>query len=210
MEYITIDSALTIGGYMNGNEPYKSCLYTSFSQTNILRAYVFYAWDGGYTKMILIYFTITNNEIYVKGDPVVSFITSGENLLDSSCEIINSAYLSGYREFTFPDIYGAYMLTLTYALPEPSAPSAAPTDAPTSLPSFYTSSLTLIKTYVGDGTQSYTDGVSPLSTGLVNPVGVWGDSAGNFYMSENFGQRVNKVSVSDNIIRTIAGNGASL
>ena len=66
----------------------------------------------------------------------------------------------------------------------------------------------IIATVAGDGTAGYSgDGGPATSASLHNPVAVAVDSAGNFYIAEELGNRIRKVS--GGTIATVAGNGTA-
>ncbi len=65
-----------------------------------------------------------------------------------------------------------------------------------------------ITTLVGTGVANSTgDSGPPLASTLNLPKGIWGDIAGNLYISEADGYRVRKLAVSTNTMSTVIGNG---
>lgn len=64
-----------------------------------------------------------------------------------------------------------------------------------------------ITTFAGTGAMGYSgDGVPAVSTSLSYPWGVYGDAAGNIYITDMINQRIRKIDVFG-IITTVAGNG---
>lgn len=69
-------------------------------------------------------------------------------------------------------------------------------------------SVGIISTFAGTGTLNSTgDGGPARNAGLVTPLGVALDVAGNVYIADQLGGRVRKVSAATGIITTVAGNG---
>ena len=65
-----------------------------------------------------------------------------------------------------------------------------------------------IVTIAGDGTAGYAgDNGLALAARLGHPISVTVDAAGNIYITEEFGDRVRKISAIDGKITTVAGNG---
>jgi len=65
----------------------------------------------------------------------------------------------------------------------------------------------LIYTFAGGGTSGLGDGGSATTATIDDPNGITFDKYGNFYLSDNLGNRVRKVN-SSGIISTVAGNGS--
>ncbi len=88
------------------------------------------------------------------------------------------------------------------------------TDTPTMTPTYYPSlsphSISIISTYAGTGTGSYSgDNGQATSATMNGPVGIALDSSGNVYVSDSNNHRVRKITKSTGIITTYAGTGAS-
>ncbi len=73
-----------------------------------------------------------------------------------------------------------------------------------------TASTGKISTIAGTSSSSYSgDNGAATSAGLYNPTGVALDSEDNVYIADTYNNRVRKVTISTNIITTIAGTGAA-
>jgi sugar lactone lactonase YvrE len=71
-------------------------------------------------------------------------------------------------------------------------------------------SLGIISTVAGNGEYGYTgDGVLATSARLDNPTGVAVDASGNIYIADSQNHRIRKVTKSDGMISTVAGNGGN-
>lgn len=71
-----------------------------------------------------------------------------------------------------------------------------------------TTSTGIITTVVGVGYRSYSgDGGSPSSAGICDPHGIAFDPSGNYYIGDHCNHRIRKVTISTDIITTIAGTG---
>jgi uncharacterized repeat protein (TIGR03803 family) len=67
----------------------------------------------------------------------------------------------------------------------------------------------IITTVAGNGTAGYSgDGGAATSAGLYNPSGVAIDASGNIYIADKDNSRIRKVTASNGIITTVAGNGS--
>eukprot|EP01034_Spumella_vulgaris_P024265 gene24265-30585_t len=106
-----------------------------------------------------------------------------------------------------------YFVTLVVERAPSVAPtlSQSPTRSPTTIspsfslrPSYYTSSLSVITTILGNGTALTFGTGGPASQATANFVSsVWTDSAGNVYFSENSGHVIRKIETGSNIVRLV-------
>jgi uncharacterized alkaline shock family protein YloU len=92
-------------------------------------------------------------------------------------------------------------------------PTATPSIQPTS-PTYYPSlspySVSVISTFAGTGSASYSgDNGQATSATIFQPTGIAIDSSGNVYFSDYRNHRVRKVTVSTGIITTYAGTGTA-
>ena len=80
---------------------------------------------------------------------------------------------------------------------------------PTYYPSLSPHSISVISTFAGTGTASYSgDGGQATSAALYSPHGVATDKSGNIFFSDFSNHRVRKITVSTGIITTYAGTGS--
>jgi sugar lactone lactonase YvrE len=69
---------------------------------------------------------------------------------------------------------------------------------------------TIISTIAGNSTGGYSgDGGSAIGAGLMWPMGIGLDSAGNLYIADTYNHRIRKVNSSTGIITTVVGNGTA-
>ncbi len=89
-------------------------------------------------------------------------------------------------------------------------PTPAPSVQPTYYPSMSPHSISVITTFAGTGTASYSgDGGQATSATINAPTGIVVDSGGNVYFADQGNTRVRKITASTGIITTYAGTGAS-
>ncbi len=89
-------------------------------------------------------------------------------------------------------------------------PTSAPSMQPTYYPSLSPNSISIISTYAGTGTASYSgDGGVATSAAINNPAGIAVDSSGNVYFNDYSNHRVRKITASTGIITTYAGTGSA-
>ncbi len=87
---------------------------------------------------------------------------------------------------------------------------AVSTDSPTYYPSMSPHSISIISTYAGTGTGSYSgDNGQATAASMDGPAGIAIDSSGNVYFSDFFNHRVRKITASTGIITTYAGSGSA-
>ncbi len=88
-------------------------------------------------------------------------------------------------------------------------PTAAPTFVPTYYPSLSPHSISVISTFAGTGTASYSGDNGPATAAAINSAaGLAIDSSGNVYISDWSNNRVRKITASTGIITTYAGTGS--
>jgi streptogramin lyase len=81
---------------------------------------------------------------------------------------------------------------------------------PTYYPSLSPHSISVISTFAGTGTASYSgDGGQATSAAVNSPHGIAIDSSGNVYFNDFYNHRVRKITSTTGIITTYAGTGAS-
>jgi sugar lactone lactonase YvrE len=86
----------------------------------------------------------------------------------------------------------------------------APTSIPTSYPSLSPHSISVISTFAGTGSASYSGDNGQATSADINcPTGIAIDSSGNVYLNDFGNHRVRKVTVSTGIITTYAGTGTA-
>jgi putative salt-induced outer membrane protein YdiY len=104
-----------------------------------------------------------------------------------------------------------YCVSIFHSMSPTTVPSTAtPSIQPTYYPSLSPHSVSVISTFAGTGTASYSgDGGQATSSTINGPTGIAIDTSGNVYFSDWFNNRVRKITISTGIITTYAGTGSS-